>query len=99
MTFLFNSGYWEHIPWLKYPWESGAISIQPNNDKRVWRPRFSILYRPAEYQHFIEIPSPCWTLVVRFRERREWGFWSQVTGLWTRWDLMEKARSRSICND
>lgn len=41
---------------------------------RTWRPRFSILWRPAEWQHRLELVRPTWTLVVRFRRRREWGF-------------------------
>lgn len=40
---------------------------------RRYRPG-SILYRPAEWQHRLELDKPAWTLVFRFRRRREWGF-------------------------
>lgn len=62
ITCLLSSGYWEWIP------ESA------NCDRRVWRRRFSILWRQAEWQHRLELARPCWTLVLRFRRRREWGF-------------------------
>lgn len=44
---------------------------------RFWRRRFSVLYRPATWVHAIEIGQPLWTLVVRFRRIREWGFFSK----------------------
>jgi hypothetical protein len=50
---------------------------------RSWRRRFSILYRPAEWQHRLELVRPVWTLVVRFRRRRPWGFITP-TG-WQEW--------------
>lgn len=64
---------------------------------RFWRRRFSILYRPAEYQHFIEIEKPVWTVVLRFRRCREWGFIKD--GKWTWWKAFEDLKSRSICED
>jgi hypothetical protein len=42
---------------------------------RFWRRRFSVLWRPAEWQHRLEVSQPTWTLVLRLRRRREWGFW------------------------
>jgi hypothetical protein len=41
---------------------------------RFWRRRFSVLYRPATWAHCLELERPVWTLVIRFRERRPWGF-------------------------
>lgn len=41
---------------------------------RFWRRRFSVLYRPAEWQHWVEVTRPVWTLVIRGPRRREWGF-------------------------
>jgi hypothetical protein len=39
-----------------------------------WRRRFSILFRTAEWRHWVEVEKPVWTLVMRFPRRREWGF-------------------------
>lgn len=88
ITFLLSRGYWEHLP-----------------TGRFWRRRFSILYRPAEWQHFIELDKcwchgkeiPTWTLVLRFKARREWGFIKD--GKWTLWKKFEDMKSRSICED
>jgi hypothetical protein len=58
ITLLLNRGYWEHLP----------------DGTAKWRKRFTIHYRPAEWQHWVEIDKPVWTLVLRFRKRRQWGF-------------------------
>ena len=58
VTLILSRGYWEHLP----------------DRTEKWRGRFSIHYRPAEWQHWVEIKKPVWTLVVRFKRRREWGF-------------------------
>lgn len=50
---------------------------------RTWRRRFSILWRPAEWQHRLELVKPTWTLVLRLRRRRQWGFITR-TG-WQDW--------------
>ena len=57
------------------------ISIQ----KKWYRP-LSVLYRPAEWAHALELPpgKDCWTLVIMFKRRREWGFWSRAMG-WIKW--------------
>lgn len=49
---------------------------------RIYGPG-SILYRPAEYTHKLEIHQPCWTLVVTFRKVREWGFYTPAG--WLPW--------------
>jgi hypothetical protein len=50
----------------------GYIEHTPSGGRKV-RPG-SILYRPAEWQHRLELKRPAWTLVFRFHRRREWGF-------------------------
>lgn len=75
VTWLLSRGYWEHLP---------KFAEQPDGPQvRVWRPRFSVLWRPAEWQHWVEIERPVWTLVLRLRKRREWGFWT--TKGWIDW--------------
>lgn len=40
-----------------------------------WRPRFSILFRPAEFVHRVaDIAPDTWTLVVRLDKVQSWGF-------------------------
>lgn len=68
VTLLLSGGYWENLP---------KFAEQPDGPQvRVWRRRGSILWRPAEWQHWVEIERPVWTLVLRLRRRREWGFWT-----------------------
>lgn len=101
ITFLLHRGYWEHVPngyfWSLMPyWRSIFTKYEfTGNDIRIWRPRFSILYRPATFRHYIEIDKPTWTIVIRFRRCRDWGFW--VKGQFIQWKQMEEMKSRSIC--
>lgn len=90
----FSSGYWENT--RKYIQVAPAAFVVRTD--RFWRRRFSILYRPAESQHYIEIPKPLFTLVFRFRERRQWGF-IDANGQWFKYDEFESMKSRSICNE
>lgn len=86
VSLLLSSGYWEHAPCrCDYCCENpntGAID-------RIWYRRFSILVRPAEWRHRLELVEPCWTLVLRFRRRRLWGFWT--TDGWLDWRTYGKA--------
>jgi len=50
VTWLLSSGYWEHVPEL--PMFPAGTQV------RFWRPRFSVLWRPAEWQHWVEIERP-----------------------------------------
>ena len=75
LTFLLSSGYYEHVvePCLTYDsyhgeWRPDTLHV------RRWRRRFSLLWRPAEWQHRLELVKPTWTLVLRLSRRRQWGF-------------------------
>ena len=50
-----------------------------------------ILWRPDHWKHRVELVNevPSWSLVMRFRRRREWGFWqgSKFTH-WKLWPTM-----------
>lgn len=61
--------------------------------ERLWRRRFSVLFRPAEWQHRLELDQPVWTLVFKFRSRRDWGF--IMADGWHRWNEYLTA----WCND
>jgi hypothetical protein len=59
VSFILAGGYWEHTPL-----------------GRTWYGPTSILCRCPEQLHRIELPDgkTAWTLVVRGRRRRQWGF-------------------------
>lgn len=76
LTFLLSSGYWEHVDnWREIKQKSWLPQFQ-RIAGRFWRRRFSILYRPAKWRHRLELERPVWTLVIRFRRERDWGFWT-----------------------
>lgn len=78
VTFLMSSGYWEHTP-------AG----------RFWRRRFSVLYRPATHQHWLELSQrPTWTLVLKLRKVREWGFITPSG--WVHWSKLDYEKA---CGD
>jgi len=79
ITFLMSSGYWEHTP-----------------KGRFWRRQFSVLYRPATWQHWVELNNgqKTWTLVLKFRTVREWGF--ITSGGWVYWRDLD---FEPICNE
>ena len=62
-------------PWSFVTWLIGGGYYEHTPAGRCWRRRGSVLWRPAESRHRLELTRPTWTLVVRFRRRREWGFW------------------------
>ena len=64
-----------------HPWSFVTVLLssgyyEHTPDGRFWMRRFSVLYRPAEWRHRLELVGPVWTLVFRWRDRREWGFWT-----------------------
>lgn len=78
-----------------HPWSFVTILLTSGYHEhtpalKLWHRRFSILFRPAEWLHRLELMKPCWTLVFRFRRRRLWGFWSPEQG-WVDWKTYGKA--------
>jgi hypothetical protein len=62
-----------------HPWSFVTILLsggylEHTPEGTFWRRRFSVLWRPAEWQHWVEVKRPVWTLMLRFPRRREWGF-------------------------
>lgn len=79
ITFLVSSGYYE---WVE---TTGGL-------RRLWRRRFSLLRRPAKWRHRLELVRPTWTIVLRSRYLREWGFITSQG--WMHW----KAYGREFCD-
>jgi len=61
-------------PWafVTFLLKGGYVEHTPTGSKV--HGRFSLLYRPAEYIHRLEIHQPVWSLVITFRKFRDWGF-------------------------
>jgi hypothetical protein len=62
-----------------HPWDFVTFLLSPYREHTpegiVEHPRFSIHRRPAEWKHWVETIRPeTWTLVLRSKRRREWGF-------------------------
>lgn len=91
VTCLLSSGYFEWIPPTQRPWRRRSARTR-YTPARVWRRRFSVLWRPATWQHRLELMRPTWTLVFRFRRKREWGFWTRSG--WLDW----KTYGRQWCD-
>lgn len=56
--------------------------------KRRVRPIISTRYRPATYRHRVELigGKPSWSIFIRFKRIREWGFWPKEGFiLWNKW--------------
>lgn len=51
--------------------------VEHLQDRPRWRPRFSVLWRPAEMLHRLELIEPVWTFVITGPVRREWGFMTE----------------------
>jgi hypothetical protein len=56
----------------------GYIEHTPQGSRRYRAG--AVLYRPATWQHHLELHEPAWTLIVRFKRQRTWGFHTE-TGL------------------
>ena len=70
-------------PWSFLSWLIGGGYYEHTAEGRFWRRRFSLLWRPAEWRHRLELRRPTWTLVIRGSRRRRWGF--VIAGRWVGW--------------
>lgn len=64
----------------------GYNEVTTKGTKRRWPGMIG--WRPAEWQHRVELVNekPAWTLVIRFRARREWGFWEDQGKTFVQWN-------------
>lgn len=82
-------GYIEHNErWKPMPgYQYNPCTLQPNTTRVL--PLLHTRYRRAEYRHRVELIDgrPSWSIFVRFRKRREWGFWDKARGFiqWAKW--------------
>lgn len=76
LSIILTCGYWEWVPNAE-----GVL-------EKTWYPPGSILFRRAEHQHRIEVyeDEKPFTLIFRFRRRRDWGFWTETGFIqWQNW--------------
>lgn len=61
ISIILRHGYWEHS-------KSGV----------EWIPEGSVIFRRGTWRHRIELDKgkKAWTLIIRFKRYREWGFWN-----------------------
>ena len=68
---------WDNVSWVV---KGGYFENLPDG-QRLWRGPGYKSFRTAEEFHSIEIPAgnegKVWSVFVRFRRRRKWGFWCQ----------------------
>lgn len=69
LSLILKGGYVEHV---EIPLPDGTLY----KTSKIYHP-LSILFRKAEHRHKLEIHQPCWTLVLRFKVKRRWGFWTK----------------------
>jgi hypothetical protein len=64
------------------------------------RKRLSVIFRRAEQPHRLILDNgPVWTIWIKFRERRDWGFWPEVspgTYRWVNWQEYEEIMESDI---
>lgn len=104
LSIILKGGYWEIIPVRqlpkhsnerRYKWRCYDNPQSPSDLQRRYGVG-SILYRPANWIHRLELNvvesrlgeryeySPATTLVITFKKSREWGFWTKKG--WVPWN-------------
>lgn len=69
----------------------GGYREYNEQDKYILRKPFSFAYRAATHRHRVEpLSKRCWTLCIKFKANREWGFWS--SGNFIPWKTYIKAK-------
>lgn len=67
--------YHDHPSWFITLILKGSYTDISPAGRQVMKPG-SIVFRPAEYKHTVEVPKTgCWSLLLVGRETRTWGFW------------------------
>lgn len=75
VSIILSGGYWEKTP--ASGWKHGDGPTRTR-----WYGPGRVLVRPASWIHSVIIPSgqEAWTLVIRFKKARSWGFWCPTIG-------------------
>ena len=58
----------------------GSYREYAQDDTYITRKRFSLAYRRATHRHRVQpTTNRCWTLCIKRKTDRQWGFWQQET--------------------
>lgn len=98
LTFILWGGYTEHRPAVKEnPYEVGksymAAGIHARGTVKKFHRPGSVLWRPYPSIHKLDVTGPATTLVITFRKKWDWGFYT-ASG-WKLWK--DYIRSGSKC--
>lgn len=93
VSVILAGGYFEKTP--APGWSNGS-----GPTRTLWYGPGSVLRRPARWIHSVLIPdgADAWTLIIRGRKERSWGFWCPASG-YTPWrvHLANAERTGSGC--
>lgn len=76
ISIILSGGYFEHTPNpMAIPCPGSAL--YPNYPSKLkWYGPGRILWRPAPSIHRLQVLKPATTLVISFKKKRQWGFWT-----------------------
>jgi len=95
ISIILKGGYFEHSNYKTMHYPKGLQVAQ----KIKWYKPGSVLFRRAEWKHKLELKwlgigkgmQECLTLVIMFKRRREWGFWTpRGFEHWKKYDAKQK---------
>lgn len=103
ISIILKGGYWEGTSpeqrLSKLECEHFKKTYGENGMYYRWYDRFSILFRKATWKHRLKLKQlgherfmPCTTLVIMFKRKREWGFFTKSG--WVHWS---KYNSKQNC--
>lgn len=82
---LSDDACWHDHPWsfISFILKGGYKEYSDKNPNGKFFKPLSVLWRPAEWKHRLEITQPCWTLIISFKRKRKWGFFTKEG--WVEW--------------
>jgi hypothetical protein len=103
ISIILRGGYYERTFWrdakmgeFERKWfeENSKFGQVRDAVRKKWYRPGSILWRPAEWKHSLEIPKgkTATTLVITFKRRRKWGFWTKKG-----WVFWKEYKPTSTC--
>jgi len=100
-TLILKGGYWEHTP-AGTKWRGpGTFKFIKMKTRHFddFQPENGL--GPSNDAHWLEVPNPgkTWTLFIRGRKNREWGFIEFKTKKWTQWKQFLAMKTAKVDNE